>query len=290
MGRRSLVPLLLLLLPGAASAQAVIELPPGEDPAQWQAALQLGRQLLPELELGQAVGPGPSVRILSGEEGWLLDVRTAQGVAEPITMATPDGEAARLELLLVCVDAMGGHQAAPSDQPDESPAELIGPWRWRPLSFRVGIDVVPGDHRPPRLQLEPASLAWNRLGMSPVLSWSTPVDLGPEHRLRGAAIGVDAWYEVGGRVRGRLGAGLNLELREIAARDTALMRDWSLAPMLGTELCIPIRGGWRGLLGLQLTGALPPTILELGDDEIALPTWQVLATAGVRLPWPSSSL
>jgi hypothetical protein len=290
MARSSRVALLLLMLPSAARARAVIELPPGEEAAQWEAALQLGRQLLPELELGLAVGPEPSVRILRDQAGWLLDVRTAEGIAEPIAMAAPSSEAERLELLLVCVDALGRTQDASPPIAAAPPPEGAGPWRFQPLSLRVGLDLIPGEHRPPHLQLEPSSLAWHRLGLSPTLSWAPPVSVDAEHRLRSAALGLGAWYEAGGRLRVRLGAGLDLELRQLHAQDSALLRDWSLAPSAGSELCIPIREGWRGLLGVRGYAALPPTILELGSDEVALPTWQLLLSVGIRTPWPSSTL
>jgi len=283
-----LVALLLAILPGRVMAGTPVELPPGEDPADWQDALRLGRQLVPELELGDAVGAGPNVRILVRDDGWLLDIQTAWHHAEPVIMPAPASQAARLELLLVCADALAHPQVPSSVSSASSPSSpaTSDPWQWRPLLVRAGFDVLPGDHRPLQFQLEPFALRWRQLGFSPMLAMAVPTRLAETYKLGTTQLGLEAWWSTSGTLRWRSGVGLAVDLRELRSQGQVTLRDWTFAPSVSSQLDLPIHGGWRGLLGLRLSSAVPPTILELEGQEVLLPTWRFQLLAGVRLPWP----
>lgn len=284
-----LLPLLGLLLPGFALAGTPVELPPGEDTAAWKEALALGRQLVPGLELGLAVGPGPSVRILPQDDGWALHIRGAEGHVEPVMLPVPDTAAARLELLLVCADALAGSPpttATPTDQ--EAPAATS--WHLGSTLLAAGYDPLPGEGRPVTLLLEPSSLRWRQLSLSPLLSVGLPTAIEPDLRLMESQLSLHAWWSTAGRLRWRMGAGAGVELRDIATQDQPLMRDWSTIASLDTDLSLAVAGGWRPQLGLSLVSALPPTVLLWQGEELALPTWSLVLVAGVRLPWPIREL
>jgi len=283
-----LAALLLALLPGRVLAGTPLELPLGEDPADWQEALELGRQLVPELELGDAVGGGPNVRILVREDGWLLDIQTTWNHAEPVIMPAPASPAARLELLLVCADALA-HPQVPSSVISASSPSTPAPsdaWRWRPLLVRAGFDVLPGEHRPLQFQLEPFALGWRQLGFSPMLAMALPARVSDTHKLGTTQLGLEAWWSTAGKLRWRSGVGLGVDLRELRSQGRVMLRDWTFAPSVSSQLDLPIHGGWRGLLGLRLSSAVPPTVLVLEGQEVLLPTWRFQLLAGVRLPWP----
>ncbi len=282
-----LLPLLALCLPGLAWAGIPVELPPGEDPAAWQDALHLGRQLVPELELGPAIGPGPSVRVVEQELGWALDIQTSEGHVPVVELPVPSTPADRLELLLLCADAF---TRAPEPEPAADPqGDADAPtWGWAPASLQLGVDLLPGDIRPFALSLEPAALRWRGFGLSPLVAVALPSEIGSGHDLLTARVATQAWWSTGERLQWRTGLGLGLELRELRSDGRSMMRDWTVVPELGSEISLPVAGGWRGLLGVRLGSSLPPTILELGGDEVTLPTWQLQLLAGVRLPWPHS--
>jgi hypothetical protein len=287
MGR--FLPLLGLLLPGLALAGTPVELPPGEDTAAWKEALALGQQLVPGLELGLAVGPGPSVRIVPQDDGWALHIRSSLGHVEPVMLPVPDTSAARLELLLVCADALAVPAAADAT-PTEPASPATHPWHIGPTFLAAGYDPLPGDGRPIALLLEPTSLRRGRLGLSPMLSLGLPTSLEPDLRLSTSELSVHGRWSTEGRLRWRLGAGLGVELRDIASDDQPLLRDWSTIGSLDSDLSLALGSGWRPTLGLRLAGALPPTVLVWQDQELSLPTWSLLLVAGLQLPWPSMDL
>ncbi len=287
MGR--ILTLLGLLLPGLALAGTPVELPPGEDTAAWEEALELGRQLVPGLELGLAIGPGPSVRIVPQGDGWLLDIEGTQGHVEPVSLPIPRSSADRLELLLVCAGALAGPQAAQPASPGAQ-GERPSPWRLGPTLLAAGFDTLPGDARPVALILEPLSLGRGRLGLSPVLSVGLPATLEPDLRLRTGQLGLGAWWSTEGALRWRLGAGLGVELRDIATQERGLLRDWSSVASLDSDLSVGVGGGWRPHLGMRLVTAVPPTVLVWQGQELPLPTWSLLLVAGLRLPWPATRL
>lgn len=115
----------LLALTGNAWAGLLVELSPGEALATWEPALLMAQQLLPDLDLGPALGPGPSVRIVAAEESWLLDVAGSMGRHAPVRMPIPRDDDARTELLLVCADLLA--RAQPPPAPAEVPSAVEEP-------------------------------------------------------------------------------------------------------------------------------------------------------------------
>ncbi len=286
---RQLLPLLFAALPGLALAGTPIELPPGEDEAAWVEALELGRELAPDLELGPAIGPGPSVRILPGDHGWVLDIRTASGHAGAVVLPPPTNPQGRLELVLVCADALAGSLPQPSsaESPDQ-PAPDTHAWAWGPALLGGTVDLLSSDPRYLGLLLEPISIRYRSLGVAPVVQLGRPMPLAQDLQLRTTRVSLDLRWQLGDRVGWRLGGGPGVELRGLTSAGGQPRRDWSAELGLASDVSVASPAGARAHAGLRFVAALPPTVIGWNNIDYPIPTYSLLVTIGLGSPWPSA--
>lgn len=282
----SLLALAMGLGCGQAWAGVPIELPPGEDPATWREALELGRELVPDLELGLAIGPGPGVRVLARDDGWLLDIRTPSGSGEPLLLPAPASSQDRLELLLVCADALDGVQSPAQPEP---PTAVAGSWAWGPPLLAGGIDLLPDHPRPVFLLIEPISLLHGGLALAPALGLAFPTELDPQLQLRTTRLTLDARWQAGRRLGWSIGAAGGVELRDLRSTGSSQLRDWTPSLGVASDLSLDLAEGWRVHGGLRFSAALPPAVAVWQGADYPLPTFNLMLTVGLAPPWPSSS-
>jgi hypothetical protein len=277
---------LLLVLCGAARAGLPVELPPGEEPAVWEPAVLMAQQLLPGLELGPALGPGPSIRIVASSEAWLLDVAGPRGRRPPVRMPIPLGDEARVELLLVCADLLS-REELPAEQapapPPTAPQEP-SPWAWIPPRAQVGLGFSMGAGAQVEGVLEPGGLAWHGVGVSPRVSLSSPSRLDGDLSLRTAHLSLAARGLRGRRpiLEGVLEGGVGL--RRVMRGGEEALRDWTPAIGAGVGLGWPLSDGLRVLVETGLRADLPPAVLVTSRGEQTVPGWTLQVALGLAVP------
>ncbi|MFH1463390.1 MAG: hypothetical protein ABIO70_03290 [Pseudomonadota bacterium] len=170
--------------------------------------------------------------------------------------------------------------AAMADEPRDTTA------RWQPPRVAGALDILPGEHRPFQLIVDPVSWdhgAWN---LGPSLALSTPIVLDDGAHIAGWQLHLGAWWMPGERVRWRVGTEAGLALRSLYSSDEELARDWT--PTLGARagLAFPVLGSWRLEPGLRLLAELPSATLQNGGRTVDLPLWHLQILLGLHLPSP----
>ncbi|MFH1468249.1 MAG: hypothetical protein ABIO70_27930 [Pseudomonadota bacterium] len=276
----------LLALTGDAWAGLPVELPPGEAPATWEPALLMAQQLLPDLELGPALGPGPSVRIVAAEETWLLDVAGSMGRHAPVYMPIPRDDDARTELLLVCADLLARDQPPPAPAEVPSAVEEPAPTPWALCAPRaaVGFWLPLGAGPQAAGSLESGGLAWRNLSASARLALASPVYVTEALSLRTSHLTLQmraTWRE---RPSIEAGVESGVSLRRILVDGEEALRDWTPAVGTGVGLGWPIPGGWRVTVSGSALAALPPAVLVTSRGDEPVPSWTLQISIGMSLP------
>ncbi len=296
-GPRRSLGAVVLLLGGLAATQArgalPLELPPGEDPEAWQGAVEVARQLIPDLELGSAIG-GPGVRVVVKGERWALDIHTRAGQRQLMVVPAPEGDEGRVELLLVCAEVIGSlppvaESALPSPEPEPPPLpETIPPLPEPPpithhwhTGLAVGSELRSDGSLGLLLRAEPLAWSGARIGAAPVVSWSSATTLAEGLELRSAQLGLRAGLHLDPQARLRIGPEAAVSLRELRTDDLE-RRDWSWVLGGAMGLAAPIRGAMDLELGLRMSTELPPTLVSWRGEEIAAPSWRLQGWMGLR--------
>lgn len=159
--------------------------------------------------------------------------------------------------------------------------------RWEAPRLAGAYDMLPGEHRPFQVVVDPISWntgAWN---LGPVVAVTAPVVLDDGLELDAWHLQLGTWWmPVAESVRWRVGPEIGLCLRSFAREDQELLRDW--LPAVGARVGMSwlLFERWRVEPGLRLVGELPPTELLLLDGMETLPTWRLQVLLGIHLPTP----
>ncbi len=268
-----------LLVAGPAWAEVLLELPPGEDPAAWRPALQVARQLVADLELGVAVGSGPTVRVVPTQDLWVLDIHTRAGLRETLELSPPTDDGARIELLLVCAEMIEAPVA-----PDETSARGSDMGHWSAPRLAAGADLLPDSGHTVLFRAEPLVWSYRWLEVAALLSVSSSAALSDDVSLRSTHLGLWTGVALGEPLHLRVGPEVALGMRSVDTSAGQLQRDWT--PGLGGTAALsgPLLGALNVEAGLRFVGELPPTVLVWQDQDVAVPTWRLQAFLGVRLP------
>ncbi len=268
------------LLASTASAEIPVELPPNESIEAWKPALEMARELIPDLIFGPALGPGPSVRIVGGESHWQLDVCKDGGRGAPLEIAIPTNSAARAELLLVAADLLG-ERVAPTGPPgaEAAPQATVTAGIAR---LAVGVDLLPGNSHAPNLLLEPLEISWRSLGFAPVFTVAPPWS--PAEDLDVTTSSLGAWLGWIGNPGPRLRAGPELaaQLRGYRSEGQLLQRDWSVGAGLTAAAAWPLADRLWIEPRLRLMIDLPPTTLAWHGTHHELPAWTLQLVLGLQ--------
>jgi hypothetical protein len=109
--RRTSVLATLLLMAVLLTGLTPVELPSSEDPADWEAALEMA---------GLTAGPpasGPWVRLRLADAGWLLQVRDRDGALHEVQVDAPTSSEQREDLLWLAVSLLHPSKTAPPPEP-----------------------------------------------------------------------------------------------------------------------------------------------------------------------------
>ncbi len=274
------LPLLLgALLAPAIAAPIPVELPPGESIEDWEPALELARQVIPDLIFGPALGPGSSVRIVGGTAAWQLDIRTDHGHATPVDLPIPTSPASRIELLLVAVDLLGD-SPPPAATADASPQS--SDWTTGFLRLALGVSLRPGNHHGLSLVGVPVDLSWRSIGVAPILSVALPYTLTDGLTVASGTVG--AWFGwVGGdELRLRAGTEIGMRLRTFEVQDIPTQHDWTTEAGASLAAAWPVGEHLWLEPGLRFTGDLPPITVDWRGEMHDLPAWQLQAVLGLQ--------
>ena len=269
----------------AAEAGVPVELPPGEDSGAWTEALEAARKLVPELEIGLAVGPGASVRLLEQELRWAVHIHTASGRRESLQLPAPQNSAARTEIMLVCAEVLTrtGRQIDAQDPPVEPvsppPAREVRSWGAPSLAAGIGLPWGPTAIT---LLAEPPSFLMGNWQIGQIFSARLPVEILPGLDLSQLGILWGAWWVPGERVQLRLGAELGVSLHLLRAARGAVARDWGGVLAARGAADLPLGGRLLLEPGLRLE-TQPRLSVERGAERYETEFWRLQAYLAFRL-------
>ncbi|MBL8615328.1 MAG: hypothetical protein JNM72_06955 [Deltaproteobacteria bacterium] len=261
---------LLALSPAAALGAPRVQLPPGEDPAQWEEALAVAG-----LEAGAPRSGEPGVFVLKVNGGWQLEALDGQGGRRSLQLAAPTTAAEREALAVVARSLTRPVQPAPKATPPPprpKPPPPAPPPPPPPPVEPVVVVVPPPPPPPPAPRL--AGLRINALGgarlgaHSPALSGRLGLLVGK------------GWLGAGPTLSGQLGAPLRPDAVSTEGAPRRAQRGF------GAGLAAGLRGPGRAPQALLGVAAERRAFVEDGAvvSQVWVPTAQLSLSAG----WPTA--